>query len=739
MRRSLFIFLLASFLLTVLVYRGALVGTALLAPLDQGPTFFENFEYANPSAGRVPHNHYISDQFAYDLPLQAAIHKAYRDGEIPWWDPWTYGGRPLLADAHVNGTDPIRVLCNLLLPFELAYNWNIALRGILTGLGMFLLLRFLKVGSAVSTLIALSYQFAGWFTLFFGHPWIQGSFAYYPFLWIVWAAALGKRPGRHDALAAILVACIFASGNLQSHTYLPLFAFAFLLGSFFGDRARFARAFSVVAISGLLGALLTFPLLGNQLEFFLNSSRSITGDSRGILGLLAVPFSMISIHPWAAGTFRSLELGKLFGQGGIAFLLFFGGAGTVIAVAGLRRLFSSSESDRSFVFTSMACVVIYLIVIASPLNKILYPRMAGMAGMGLVVLTALACREWALKGPLLSMKWARRWTLIHLTWVVTASGVLLVAYPHAKNRITAKVFAAGVKNSGGLGTEELRLAQIERLPQESSLLNPEASIGLLATLLALFAMGRPLTDSSARRYCSASLFLGLVSCVAFHHRFRPMHDVAIWEKLREGGPAQRSAMQLTEGGKRIDESMLPLEDQVFPFAWAAFYRVHAVQGYSALQPNSFQTYPANQPPLADTWRADFTGDGKGGFIPSSGNGGPARFRDVRNGEGFPLEISGDSHNRMDLIYKGAASATGFIQTDTRYPGWHLSPQGSSPRSEGFAFSRWKLPMVSGDGLALVYEPSLRKYWSTALSIALIALTALIIPRTAGTTGQCQKE
>src|SRR4029077_15597114 len=125
--REIGFFLLCSVLICLAVFRGAFWGSRILAPVDIAPTIFSKYRYVDPKAGNVPANHYIIDQLTYDLPLQHTIYEAYRQGEIPWWDPYTYAGRPLLADAHVNGTDPIRILCYLTLPFVSAYNWNLIL------------------------------------------------------------------------------------------------------------------------------------------------------------------------------------------------------------------------------------------------------------------------------------------------------------------------------------------------------------------------------------------------------------------------------------------------------------------------------------------------------------------------------------------------------------------------------------------------------------------------------------
>lgn len=730
--RQLLAFLSASLMLSGLIYRDAMWGGSLLAPLDLGPTLFNHFSHVDPEAGRIPQNHHISDQFTYDLPLQAAIHRAYSEGEIPWWDPWTYGGRPLLADAHINGTDPIRLLCYFTLPFELAYNWNLILRGMLTGLGMFLLLRHLGVGLTPTILLALTYQFAGWFTLFFGHPWIQGSFVYYPFLWMVWMAGSKKRFGWLDATSALLCAFIFFAGNLQSHVYLPIFALAFLAGVFWKDRIRFGRAFAVVAFAGIVGALLAAPVLANQLEFFLVGKRTTAPDEFAIRQLVAVPFAFLAVHPWPVGTFRSLDVGKLFGIGGTAFLLFCGGAAFLIALAGIPRLWKKRVNEGAVVATSLCCLFIFLLVIASPLSKVLYPRIAGMAGMAVIVLAGLSIRECAQR-PLLSLIWSRRLALFHVAWVVLASLVVIAAFPHAKDRIVTKVAAVGVRNAGGLGTSEQRMAQIERLTTETTLLNPEAIAGLLASVLALLALGRMRANASPGNLIHLSLVVGLLATVSFHHRFRPLHDRALWENLAAGGESQRNGIAASARGLRLDESMLPLDEQVFPHAWAAFHRIHAVQGYSALQPQCLQWYPADQPTIPDDWRADFTGDGLGGFVKTSGTS-PARFRDPATGKAVPFRIMGDSHNRIEIEAVGDKGADEFILTDTRYPGWHTAAGGTEPADAGFSFTRWVFPMNGVQRMELIYEPATRHLWLpvSSFGVALLLIASLRGLRNAAT-------
>jgi hypothetical protein len=724
MKRLWPIFLLLSAILTLICYRDALWGRSLLAPLDIGPAWFTHFRHADPGAGTAPDNHHISDQFTYDLPLQAAVHRAYREGEIPWWDPWTYGGRPLLADAHVNGTDPVRLLCDLTLPFELAYNWNIALRGVLTGLGMFLLLRSMRVGALASISLALIHQFAGWFTLFFGHPWVQGSFLYYPYLWLLWNSAAGRRCGWRDAVAAVLIAGVFLAGNLQSHTYLPIFAVVFLAGFLLRQREHLLPAFRVVALSGIVGAILASPLLANQIEFFLQSNRGISTDTSGLLRLGSIPLSLGSIHPWACGSFRTIDLGRLFGTSGIAFLLFCGGAVTVMAACGGIDAWRKRDGDAATRITALLAVLVYLVVIGTPLSRIFYPRLAGLAGMGIVVMAGLFLRDGSLAvKSCLPWRWALRLAAVYLTAIVVCSGVVWTVYPKIRHMLVAKLATDGVKGSGGLGSEEQRMIQIARLPAEVTLRNPEAVVGLLSTLSMLLALGTTGGDSRRRILVPTALVLGLAATWSFHHRFRPKHDVTLWHKLAAGGPSQRNAIEQTRGGLRLDESSLPIEEQIFPHAWAALYRVHVVQGYSALQPRCLLWHPADQTPVPADWKADRTHTG-GGRIERSTGTSPARFRDAASGSAAAVEVVAESHNRLLLNPDPSLGGRDIIRTDTHFPGWRDASSRQAPAKEGYAFSRWAATIPPAGPVCWEYTPPSSTCWRMTLPLGLMLLACL---------------
>ena len=724
-------FCMVSLLASFLIYGNAFWGASLLAPLDLGPDIFTQYRFMDPEADGVPDNHYIVDQFTYDLPLQYVIYQAYQKGEIPWWDPFTYGGRPLLADAHINGTDPIRLLCNFTLPFALAYNWTYILKGLVIGLGMFLLLRHLKIEVWLALILALTYQFSGWFAAYFGHPWISGSFAYFPFLWLFWMKALGGRTAFWAGAGSLTMACIFYAGNLQSHTYPVLFGGAFLLAVFWRDFSNFWKSLAVVAFSGIVGALLAAPVLFNQVEFYLVGVRAVTTSRPYWEYLGSGLISLGAFYPWMFGTFRTLDVGKLIRASGTAYFLFCGVGVYFFALWQAFRGGRAKGSPSLAWAISIILISLYLLIVATPLSAIFYTRCAPLAGMGLVVLAALGIQSLVEKSfP--HRKFAILAAGVVVFCAISSSFLALVVYPRYQDKIEQLVLSQDKENISFTSAPSLRKAQVASFPNEVSLLNPEAAITLAAAiyLFVVLISGNPLKRSSL----VIILSLSAIPVFLFYGRYKPKHDIAQWETMKLGGPAQQTAMHAAGSFKRLRENPdMPLAKFVFPNALAALYGVHVVHGYSALQPVSLYLYPgsANAPPKS--WIADLEGNPP---IAVTSNG-FARFPvNPSNEASAPSRILTESLNSVTISWDSGKSGN-LIRTDTYYPGWIASTGDGYPipvekLAPCFSVLDFSKSLSNSTSLTLQYRPSFWNYAFVCLALGVgfstLSMTYQFIPR-----------
>lgn len=732
-RSSCWLFLGASLLACLVVFRGGMWGSSLLAPLDIAPTMFSKWHAVAPEAPSVPRNHYIIDQLTYDLPLQWTIYHAVRAGEIPWWDPYTYCGRPLLADAHVNGTDPFRLLCYLTLPFEWAYNWTRILHSLATGLGMFLLLRALGFTPCVNVLLALVWQFAGCQTVFFGHPWIQASFLYYPWLWLVWHRALERGLGQGAALGGLLTALVFYAGNLQSHAYWPVFALAWVLGYGWGNRAQWWRIAAMVGLSGVIGGLLAAPVLTGQLELYRLGVRTID-TLRHPLSWLGGLASLSAVFPWVLGTFRTLDLSKFCGQSALGFTCFIGSAALVLGLFGVRGK-AGEDHWRGPRRTALFLVLAYVGILSTPLVYALYTRAAALGVMGLIVLTAIGA-ERLLAAPLPRPRWG--WSLagVLVAGLLAINFGAFVVYPKILPRLREAVLRRDAANTNLDSSPALREIQLTRFPGEVSVRNPQTLIAA-ASLLALAAAFIARDPGRARLAVRVALAGSVASTLVFSSQFIPHHPVSLWQSLLRGGPEQQRLARLAGGTQeRVWEQVTRIHDYAMPHSLPHLFQVRTVHGYAALRPQCYFWLPKEDQgrhagAVADfVYRSDQAGEAAGS-LSTNALAGLARFQwnEVTNRS---LTVERSSLNTVELKV-GPGPAASLQWNDTWYPGWKCYANGlphAVERAPG-TFARLRIP-EGEQVIRLEYRPTWLNFSLGAAGMGLLLMATTYT----GCRGRC---
>ena len=731
-KRPVILFLTANLLLVGFVFRDALWGASLLAPLDIAPAFFGKYDFMGAST--IPANHYTIDQLTQDLPVQRTIYEAYRRGEIPWWDSYTYGGRPLLADGHINGTAPVRVLMYFILPFELAYNWTLILHFVLGGVGMFLLLRQFGFRDWNCILFSLTYEFAGWQTISFQHPWIQSSFVYYPFLWQLWDAALHQRSRWHIVLGSLLVAAIFLSGSIQTHTYVLLFALALGFGYAGKNLNEWRKLFTVMAFPIFLGACLAAPVIAGQIELFCLSERPVLVAEHPWAWLAGIG-SLSSVYPWCLGTFRTFDPGKLLGQPGLGFNLYIGSAAFVLTVFGIvckTTEVGQHEPRRAAIILT----ALYLLILSTPLLKIFYTRFAALAVMGLILLAAIGV-ESLLRDKAIFRRSAR-WILLAVALIAVAGNLFAwVIYPRLLPSVRQFVYAH--ENSRWVlpTPRSFRDFQIENLPREISFQNPETVLACLGVSWLVLLLFRP----QLRRQTSvwiALLILNSLPLLSFCCRYVPRQPIASWHRLLEGGREQKAvSAQLAGTPQRLLEIASNPHNCVFPCNFGHLYRVHTVHGYTSLPPQSIADLPPEEfsGQIAD-WIYE-TGDAepRGGILRSNQIPGLARFR-WRDTTTRRFSVEDIGLNTIRLSFTASTSGQ-LLWNDSYFPGWQAKADGQTvPRKKAEPrFSAIDIP-ANAKTVILHYEPSFLRE-GLAISIAgavvlgLITLSSLISSRKNG--------
>lgn len=721
------LFFLLSLAVTLVMFWPAAIGKKILAPLDIPPHLFAKYHYVDPTAKGVPANHYVIDLILGDVSRNLLVHQAWRRGEMPWWDPYINGGKPLAAEANaVNVSDPFKVVLFHLLPFELAYNWIRLVPFVLSGLLAFWLFRHLDFGFTPALWGGLLYQFAGCNVMLFSGPTIQASFAYYPLLWLLWDRGVAQGKLFWFAVSAGVTALIFLSGNLQSHSYLFPFAGAFVVGYGWRQRHRWWLLLSGTGLAITGGLTLAAPFLFAQVEMFLLSASRLHAEASS-LSLLSGVASLSAFFPWALGTFRTLDLSKAFGQSGLGFWIYIGSAALVLAVLGLGAKAAPGTRPADVKRTALALLAVYFLICSTPLLKIFYTRIAWLPVLGLLVLMMFGWNRLMEYSSSLK-RWG--WVIICISVLVVAGLNVggLVLYPRYQAQIEARVLQQGGAGPSFDAAPPLRQFQVANFPNEVTFRNRETFVAFLGLMvLGVFLLRRP---ARPQFWLNTILILSTLPLLWYGQRYIPMQPRVLWERIRAGGPEQQRVLAATRtDGLRLNETAAGQHEHVFPGAMAQLYQVHVLQGQSSLtlRHAGTLTQPGERvdPARYDyEYRSPERGMERGELVRSPAST-PARFFWAQPMD-RAVAITGETLNTITLEI-GPGAAGELIRTDTYYPGWRIDsgPAGAQMKFESPCFARLQVP-AGPARLTLRYEP---RWWRTGICVALagaVLLTVLLV-------------
>ena len=86
------------------------------------------------------------DDLTQNLPLRVLAGRQIRDGQLPLFNPYIWGGAPLLATWNAAAAYPLTFLFAVL-PGAAAWTLNMIVTWAVAGLGMFCFLRALRLGA----------------------------------------------------------------------------------------------------------------------------------------------------------------------------------------------------------------------------------------------------------------------------------------------------------------------------------------------------------------------------------------------------------------------------------------------------------------------------------------------------------------------------------------------------------------------------------------------------------------
>jgi hypothetical protein len=334
-------------------------------------------EQATPEQRAAP-SHNPDCNLSY-YPRRFVLHEAWREGVIPFWNPYSFCGTPFLADVQAGIFYPPNWAL-LPLPPEKQLGWFLFLHVAWGGIGALVLARRSGVPLAIAVLAGAAFALNGYFVKHFGQPPFLASASWLPW---VFAAGLGvvERPTlRRTAWLGLGGAMMFLAGQPQTALH-GAYATLLVVGTTLAVRRRRpAPAVVALAAAGVLAVLLVAAQLLPTLDLASRSSRSVLPYSTVISGAFHPVDAIRFVVPEFFGTpLTRDEWSPLFPRGDGFYLrnqlnsIFAGAPVFVLALWGML----GSRTRRAALPFTVLFVVAALVAFGTPLARLAYEMFPG--------------------------------------------------------------------------------------------------------------------------------------------------------------------------------------------------------------------------------------------------------------------------------------------------------------------------------------------------------------------------
>lgn len=369
----------------------------------------------------VPYKEFIAaDAVRQTYPWRRLAIEQLKQGQLPWWNPYAFGGTPLLANMQAAPFYPLNVIY-WLVNFEIGWIIQVMLQPILAIGFTYLLGMSLKLSRAAALFSGVVFALCGYMVV-----WLELNTVGQAALWlplILWSLRQALSRVKYYALTSFGLICSFFANHLQTTLYIVLVTLGYFLWlnfiKFRLPKKQVIGFLSALIITGLVVSIQLIP--GYQL--LQQSPRS--GANAEIFKQFLMPWSHL-ITFIAPNYYGNPATNNYFGRDYGEFMAYFG---IVALVFVLVSLFSKSK-DRQQTFFIGVMTISLLLALPTPLaylpQVLSIPILQSSAPARILFLTQFSAAILAGYGLDLSLKRSRTMSL-SLGLVGASLGLLLMS------------------------------------------------------------------------------------------------------------------------------------------------------------------------------------------------------------------------------------------------------------------------------------------------------------------------
>lgn len=173
-------------------------------------------------------NNAMPDVITQIYPWKRVTVDAWKHGELPLWNPFSFSGTSHVGNYQSAVFSPINALF-FMLPEIHAWSIMILLQPILSGLFMFLFLRRLRVSAASSVFGSIAFMFCGFIVVWLAYGTLAYAVLFLPLILYGIDTYITDNKKWAIVLAVLALGLSFLSGHFQMSLYVFMYAISFLV------------------------------------------------------------------------------------------------------------------------------------------------------------------------------------------------------------------------------------------------------------------------------------------------------------------------------------------------------------------------------------------------------------------------------------------------------------------------------------------------------------------------------
>ena len=233
--------------------------------------FFSPWSAYPGFAGPVKNNA-MPDVISQIYPWKNLTIDAYKNLEIPLWNPYSFSGTPHLANYQSAVFSPLNLLF-FVLPFLDAWSTLVLLQPLFAAVFMYLYLKTLSITKVSALLGAVAFMFCGFITTWMGYATLSYAILFLPLCLFAIEKFYQSLRFRYLFLLSLSVFLSFTSGHFQISLYLLLFVFLYSIYKILETKDVKKGFYTFFYI--ITGLLLSSPQILPSIEAYSYSLRSI--------------------------------------------------------------------------------------------------------------------------------------------------------------------------------------------------------------------------------------------------------------------------------------------------------------------------------------------------------------------------------------------------------------------------------------------------------------------------------